>query len=148
EAKLVEAKTDARVSTFKAKRAMAAADLDAATERVLAEVTNERVAAKVRVTRPTALFVDKSGSMTEAIGVARGPSALISAVVGAEFRVLAFDTAAFEIAAKAPEGERPTHAAWEEAFALVKADGGTSIGAPLAKLQRAGVRVEQVVLVT
>lgn len=148
EAKLRAATGDRRVSTLKTQRAVASAGLSAETEKILTDVTDQRVAAKVEITRPTALFVDKSGSMTEAIKVAKELAALISAVVTAEFRVYAFDTAAFEIAAKPANGGRPTHSDWEEAFKLIKPNGGTSIGAPLVKLRRDGVRVEQVLIVS
>ncbi|MBI3968754.1 MAG: hypothetical protein HY329_24220, partial [Chloroflexi bacterium] len=146
--KLRLAATDRRVSTFKAKRAMEVASLDEATERTLTEVVDQRVAAKVEIKRAKALFVDKSGSMTEAIEVAKQLAALVSAVVTAEFRVYAFDSAAFEIKAKPAAGARPTLSDWEAAFRLIKADGATSIGAPLAKMAKDKVYVEQIVLVT
>jgi hypothetical protein len=146
--KIRAAAEDKRVSTFKAKRAIAAADLDAETERTLTEVTDQRVAAKVEIKAPMALFVDKSGSMTEAIEVAKQLAALVGAVVTADFRVYAFDTAAFEITAGPARGERPALSDWEQAFKFIKADGSTSIGAPLAKMTKDGVYVEQVVLVT
>src|SRR5439155_12919792 len=116
--------------------------------RVLTEVTDRRVAEKVEIRRPTALFVDKSGSMTEAIEVAKQLAALVSAVVSAEFRVYAFDAAAFEVGADLEAGKRPALSDWERAFKLVKANGGTSIGAPLAKMRKDGVHVEQLVIVT
>ncbi len=169
--KLRAATTDTRVSTMKTKRAMAAADLDAATMRTLTEVTDARVAAKIEIRRPTALFVDKSASMTEAIEVAKQLAALIGAVVSADFRVYTFDTAAFELAPivvterrrslfsallsrsarndpPAPEARRSTLSEWERVFTFVKPAGRTSIGAPLAKLHQERIRIEQIVLVT
>jgi hypothetical protein len=146
--KLQAAVGDRRVSTMKAKRAMQAVDLDAETARTLTRVTDERVAAKVEVKRPTALFVDKSGSMTQAIEVAKQLAALVSAVVSAEFRVYAFDTAAFAVTARAAGAARPALSDWEAAFRFIKADGGTSIGAPLARMTKDRVYVEQIVLVT
>lgn len=174
EEKLRAAGTDKRVSTMKAKRAMEAAGLDAETERTLTEVMDRRVAEKVEIKRPTALFVDKSGSMTEAIEVAKQLAALISAVVSADFSVYAFDTVAFEVVPgesagnrsrlgklvsnlmgaepgdDRPEsaGPRPTMSEWEQAFKFIKANGGTSIGAPLATMRAKGVYAEQLVLVT
>ncbi len=148
EAKLTEAKTDKRVSTMKAKKAAEVAQLDAETERKLTEITDQRVADKVEIKRPTALFVDKSGSMTQAIEVAKQLAALVSAVTTADFRVYAFDTAAFEIKAKVPQGKRPTLSDWESAFKFIKADGGTSIGVALAKMAKERIYVEQIVLVT
>jgi hypothetical protein len=148
DAKLEAAANDKRVSTLKTKKALEVAGVDAETERILTEVTDKRVADKVVIKRPTALFVDKSGSMTEAINVAKELAALISAVVTAEFRVYAFDSAAFEITPQVKEGERPTHSTWDKAFKFIKADGSTSIGAPLAKMTKDKVYAEQIIIVT
>ena len=148
EEKIQAAPADRRVSTLKAKRAIASAVVDAETERLLTAATDQRVAAMAVITRPTALFVDKSGSMTEAIEVAKQLAALISAVMAAEFRVYAFDTAAFELRAETAPDRRPALSDWERTFRFVKANGGTSIGAPLAKLCKDRVYVEQLILVT
>jgi hypothetical protein len=148
EAKLIDAKTDKRVSTMKAKKAAEVAQFDVETERRLTEITDQRVADKVEIKRPTALFVDKSGSMTQAIEIAKQLAALVSAVTTADFRVYAFDTAAFEIKVNVPQGKHLTLSDWETAFKFIKADGGTSIGCAMAKLLRNKIYVEQVVIVT
>jgi uncharacterized protein with von Willebrand factor type A (vWA) domain len=133
---------------MKAKKAIEAAQLDAETERTLNEVTDKRVAAKAEIKRPTALFVDKSGSMSQAIEVAKQLAGLISAVTTADFYVYAFDTAAFEIKAKVVSGQRPALSDWEKAFRFIKADGGTSIGVPLGKMTKDRVYAEQLLIVT
>ena len=148
EAKLAEAKSDKRVSTMKARKAVEVAQLDAETERKLTAITDQRVADKVEIKRPTALFVDKSGSMTQAIEVAKQLAALVSAVITAEFHVYAFDVAAFEIKVNVPRGRRPTLSDWESAFKFIKANGGTSIGVALSKMTKERIYVEQIVLVT
>jgi len=142
EARLKEAEQDRRVSTLKATRAMAHVQLAAETEAVLTDVTDRRVAQIARIARPTALFVDKSSSMTQAIEVAKEVAALISAVCD-DFRVLAFDSEVFQI-----QAHSATRSAWEQAFKMVRANGSTSIGAPLAKLTREHHYVEQVVIIT
>jgi hypothetical protein len=142
EAKIKAAEQDSRVSTLKATRALNSVVLDDSTVALLTDVTDKRVANTARITRPTARFVDKSGSMNEAIAVAKEVAALVSAICS-DFRVLAFDTDTFAVQAEAPE-----RSAWEQAFRMVKADGGTSIGAPLAKLARDRQYVEQVVVIT
>jgi len=146
--KLAAAATDKRVSTMKAKRAIQAAQLDAETERTLNEITDQRVAAKVEIKRATALFVDKSGSMSQAIEVAKQLASLISAVTTADFHVYAFDTAAFEIKAKVANGQRPALSDWEKAFQFIKADGGTSLGVALAQMTKNRTYVEQLLIVT
>jgi hypothetical protein len=146
--KLALATTDTRVSTMKTKKAIQAAQLDEETERTLHALTDQRVAAKVEIKRPTALFVDKSSSMSQAIEVARQLAALISAVITADFYVYAFDTAAFEIKATPEQGQRPMLSDWEKAFRFIKADGATSIGAPLARMARDRIYVEQLLIVS
>lgn len=148
DAKLESATTDKRVSTMKAKKAIEVAKLDEATERILTDITDKRVAAKVQIKRPTALFVDKSSSMSAAVEVAKQLAALASAVMTAEFYVYAFDTAAFEVKSGVKGDKRATLSDWEKAFSFIKANGSTSIGAPLAKMTKDKVHVEQIVLVT
>src|SRR6266508_2355406 len=132
---LVEAK-------LKATHALKHVTLDESTEALLTEVTDARVANSARITRPTALLVDKSSSMTQAIDVAKEVAALVSAIC-ADFRVLAFDTETFAVTAQGAE-----RSAWERAFRMVKANGATSIGAPLAKLARERHYAEQLVIIT
>ncbi len=148
DAKLATATTDKRVSTMKAKKAIAVAGLDAETERTLTELTDKRVASKVEIKRPTALFVDASGSMSAAIEVAKQLAALVGAIVSAEFRVYAFDTDAFEVKHDVKGDKRPALSDWEKAFKFIKAGGATSIGVPLPKMVRDKVYVEQIVIVT
>src|SRR5581483_718566 len=64
------------------------------------------------------------------------------------FYVYAFDTAAFEITVRPAKGARPALSDWEKAFQFIKADGGTSIGAPLAKMTRDKIYAEQLLIVT
>lgn len=142
EVRLRAAEHDPRVASLKATRASAAVELDSETEALLTQVTDRRVARMAKITRPTALFVDKSGSMTDAINVAKELAALISAVC-TDFRVLAFDEAAFEVQAAGSE-----RSSWERAFAMVRANGSTSIGAPLDRLLRKAQYVEQLVIIT
>ncbi|HLZ58666.1 MAG TPA: hypothetical protein VKR06_17135 [Ktedonosporobacter sp.] len=146
--KIAESATDKRVSTMKAKKAIEVAQLDEATERLLTEVTDKRVADKVEIKRPTALFVDKSSSMTQAIEIAKQLAALVSAVITADFYVYAFDTAAFEIKTDVKGEKRPALSDWEKAFKFIRADGATSIGAPLARMVKEKQYVEQLIVVT
>ena len=148
EQKLAAATTDKRVSTMKAKKAAEVAKPDAAMEQRLQTITDQRVASKVAIKRATALFVDKSGSMTQAIEVAKQLSALISAVMQADFSVYAFDTAAFEVGKVKAGQQPPSMSEWEKTFKFIKADGGTSIGVALAKMASDKIYAEQIVLVT
>lgn len=142
EAKIKAAESDKRVSTLKATRALKSVELDQSTAALLTETTDKRVAKIARIVRPTALFVDKSGSMTQAIELAKEVAAMVSAICS-DFHVQAFDSAAFEITAQGT-----ARSDWEQAFKQVKADGSTSIGAPLARLTKKRQYVEQIVIIT
>jgi hypothetical protein len=93
----------------------------------------------------TALFVDISSSMNEAIEVAKKVAAMISGAIetGRTFKVYTFAADAHEIKAKGP-----TMSDWEEAFKNVRANGMTSIGAPFNLMVANKVKVDQVILIT
>jgi hypothetical protein len=148
EQKIAESATDKRVSTMKAKKAIEFAHLDEEMERKLTDVTDKRVADKVEIKRPTALFVDKSSSMTQAIDVAKQLAALVSAVISADFHVYAFDSVAFDVKSGVTGDRRPALSDWEQAFKFVKANGMTSIGSALAKMTSDTVYAENIVIVT
>lgn len=153
DARLAEARTAERVSAYKAKVAQAFVDVDADTAKRLNAVTDAQVKQQGRIKRPTALLVDKSGSMTVAIELGKHIAALISNLTTAALHVYAFDTVAFEI--KPGLGllrKKPQHKLtlddWERAFRGVRAGGCTSIGVALDDLRRKRRVVEQVLLVT
>ena len=143
DAKLGAAKTDKRVSAYKAKVAVAAADASGELAEALDEVTEAQVKASGKITRPTALLIDKSGSMTQAIEVGRQLGALASAICEADLFAYAFDTVAYPI-----EPRGVALADWEKALHGIRAAGGTSCGAALEVMRRKRQRVEQIVMVT
>src|SRR5207253_1067462 len=97
ESKLELAKKDRRVSAYKAQVAADAAGATAELASALSDVTEARVKARGRITRPTALLLDKSGSMTIALEVGRQLGAMISTVCEADLFAYAFDTIAYPI---------------------------------------------------
>lgn len=142
--KLKGAATDSRVSAFKAVRAAEVAGVDRATAMRLEHAASEQVRRRGRITKTTALFVDKSGSMTLALEVGKQIAALVSGVSSAGLYVYAFDTVAYPVVS-AGGGELSD---WERAFRHLRADGGTSIGAPLETMRLRRQAVEQVIIVT
>jgi hypothetical protein len=175
EEKIGQAKTDVRVSAFKAKKAIEAADVSKDMAEKLDAVTEARVKAKGKITRSTALLIDKSGSMKEAIEIGKRVAALIAGICEAELYVYAFDAVGYPIGAaqtppakpakklfsrwlggnaakteeEAPKEEhQPTLADWERAFAGIAAGGQTSCGVALEMMRRGRQAVEQIVMVT
>ncbi len=109
----------------------------------LREVTAARLQARGRITRPTALLLDRSGSMTVALDLGKRLGEMISSVCTDELYCYVFDTAAQPIV---PAGR--TLGAWEQALSGISPGGSTSIGAGLEALRQARQVVEQVVVVT
>ncbi|MBI3651291.1 MAG: hypothetical protein HY231_09625 [Acidobacteria bacterium] len=136
------AKSD-RVSAFKSHAAINAMELDAETVAQLNKIADTQVKKRGKITKPTAVLVDKSGSMSEAIEVGKQIAALISGITEAELFVYAFDNIAYPIKAKGSELSD-----WEKAFQGIQANGATSIGAPVEVMRLKKLAVEQFIIVT
>lgn len=139
--KLHRGVTESRVNDLKAVIAMLQVDLDPDLALRLFRMTENRLRQRGRLTRPTALLVDKSGSMEAAIEVGKLMAAMLSCVAEAPLYVEAFDGLSFTVSSRSPG-----LGAWTEAFRPIRASGCTSIGAPLHKLRNE--RLEQVVVIT
>jgi hypothetical protein len=145
---LIDAKLDAaskgmRVAAFKAQIAADAVDLDEDTIARLEKVTNEQVKRRGTIACSTALLVDKSGSMENAIEIGKRLAALISGITQADLFVYAFDTIPYFVTA---QGKELTD--WERAFQHIKAGGGTSIGCALEAMRKKRQVVDQIIVVT
>jgi hypothetical protein len=145
ESKLDAAKSSTRVSAFKAEEAVkaAGAGLAAHVQRKLEAVADAQVKAKGRISRPTALLIDKSASMSLAIELGKRIGAMISAVSAEVLYVYAFDTVAYPI-----ETAGTDLAGWEKALSGISAGGGTSCGVAVEMLRRKKQRVEQIIVIT
>jgi hypothetical protein len=143
ESKLKDAKTADRVSAFKAEAAMGAVDLSDDVRRSLEEVADAQVKVKGRIDRPTALLIDKSGSMSVAIELGKRIGAMVSSISTQALYVYAFDTVAYPI-----ESAGADLAGWEKALNGITAGGGTSCGVSVEALRRKKLYVEQIIVVT
>lgn len=143
ESKLEAAKTATRVSAFKAETARDAAALPAEVKAKLDAVADAQVKARGRIARPTALLIDKSGSMSQAIEIGKRLGSLLAAVADKELFVYAFDSIAYPVEAAGPD-----LAAWEKALTGIVAGGNTSVGVGVDQLRRKKQYVEQIVVVT
>ena len=143
ESKLESAKTATRVSAFKAEKALESVPVSAAVRKQLEAVADAQVKARGRIARPTALLIDKSGSMSQAIEIGKRLGSLLAAIADKELFVYAFDTIAYPVEAAGPE-----LSAWERALTGITAGGGTSVGVGIDQLRRKKQYVEQIVVVT
>ena len=143
EQKLDAAKTSTRVSAFKAEEAMKAANLSADLRAQLEQVADAQVKAKGRITRPTALLIDKSSSMELAIELGKRIGAMISAICERELYVYAFDTMAYPI-----ERGGTDLASWETGLRGINAGGATACGVALDYMTRKRQYVEQIIVMS
>ena len=144
EQKLDKAQTADRVSAFKATRAIEATpNVSTEMKAKLEKIADTQVKAKGRINRPTALLIDKSGSMSLAIELGKRIGAMISAVCERELYVYAFDTIAYPI-----ERGGDDIASWERALVGITAGGGTSCGVSIESMRLKRQYVEQIILVT
>jgi len=141
--KLEKAKSGKRVTGSKAKIAADAAGVDEETRQKLEEVTDQQARSKGSIKRPTALLVDKSGSLSVAIEVGKRVAQTVGGIAENDFYVYAFDRDPFPIVAS---GKGVSD--WEKAFRHVIAQGGTSVGCGFAALAANRQFVEQVIVVT
>jgi hypothetical protein len=144
DAKLELARTDTRVSALKTAEAVKSAGLTGEAKAQLERVADAQLKSRGRIERPTALLIDKSGSMAVAIELGKRIGAMLSSVSAGDLFVYAFDTIAYPVEPPATDDL----AAWEAALAGITAGGGTSCGVAVEMLIRRRQLVEQVILVT
>lgn len=139
--KIEQGVRESRVQDLKTLVALSRVEADPALAGALLAMTQERLRSRGRITAPTALFIDKSGSMEECIQIGKLLAALCTTIADGPLYVEAFDGASFPVRA-----ESDRLADWERAFRNIRADGCTSIGVSLARLR--DQRIEQIVLVS
>jgi predicted metal-dependent peptidase len=142
--KLEKAKKTKNVASLKSKTAKNTGRVkDEEVVKQLDEIADVQIKKSGTIKIPTAIFVDRSGSMEQAISVGKQMAAMVSGATTADLHVIAFDTMAQAIKAK-----QSTLTSWEEAFKPIRAGGGTSIGCALDFLKRYKMYVEQIVVIT
>jgi len=143
--KIGKAAKDGRVSGNKATVAAEAAGVDKDTLEKLNKVANEKIRAKGTIKRPTALLIDKSGSLEIAIEVGKNIASTISGIMDedSDLFVYAFDSMPYQIKAN---GREMTD--WQKAFRGIRAVGSTSVGCGIDALRRNREFVEQIIIVT
>ena len=140
-AKIELAKTESRVHDAKSLTVLKHLEPDEELRKSLMEMSQVRLRTRGTIEKPTALLVDKSGSMQVCVEIGKMLACLCSTIAEAPLYVEAFDGDSFTIAS--PE---PTFDGWERAFRHIRANGCTSLGAPLAKLK--DKHFEQILLIS
>lgn len=144
DAKLETAKKSKNVTALKSKTAQKTGRIkNEETIKKLDDIADTQIKKSGSIKIPTAVCIDKSGSMQRCIEVGKNVSALISGATESDLYVIAFDTMAREVKAN---GKTLTD--WEKAFAPIHAHGGTSVGIALDYLARNNRYIEQIVIIT
>jgi hypothetical protein len=141
--KLEQAKKGKRVAALKSIEAAKAADVDDEMKEQLAGVADAQVKSRGRIKRPTALLIDKSASMDQAIEIGKRMATMISAIMDADFYVYAFDEMPYPIKSQGTD-----LASWEKALRGIYAGGCTSCGCAVVALTKARQFVEQIIMIT
>jgi len=141
--RLEKAKTGKNVAAMKSTVAAKASGVSEDVQKQLADVADTQVKSKGRIKRPTALLIDASGSMNQAIEIGKEMAAAISAICDADLFVYAFDEMPYYVRSQGED-----LASWTKAFEGISAGGCTCCGAPIVAMTRAKQRVEQIVMIT
>ncbi len=143
--KLKEAQKDSKIDVMKGSHAAKnISGLDEETKQELQDITDNLVK-NISIDHDTALIIDKSMSMSQAIGVAKQIGSAISGCINEErdFYCYAFDTISFKIDCRSSNLSD-----WEDAMKMIKASGGTAIGSPIVQMTRNKEKVDQIVIVS
>lgn len=143
EEKLKAGKTDKRVQALKTQVA-AQSVTDSKIADLLDEVADARLQANDKITRSTAILIDKSSSMDDAIEVGKTLLAMIGGICTGKLAAWAFDTVAYPIALP----DKITPSSLEKAMLGILPRGATSCGVSIDALLKSGQDFEQVVMIT
>jgi hypothetical protein len=149
--KLKKAETAKNVSALKSKAAINTGRIkDETIIAQLDKIADVQVKSKGTIKIPTAIFVDRSGSMRIAIEAGKHCAALVSGATEANLYVVAFDTLPMEIypVSARPKDRTTTLTDWEKAFKPVMPGGSTSMGCALEYLRQKKMYAEQIVVIT
>jgi len=141
--KLAKVKKSKKVDVMKAAKAAETAGVDKELAEQLSDISDTQLKAKGRISMSTALIIDKSSSMSQAIDIGKRLGSMISAIAESDFYCWVFDNVATQIKVKSNK-----LADWEKALKMVRAGGCTSCGAPLWQMVERGQHVEQIVMIT
>ncbi|HDZ15702.1 hypothetical protein LCGC14_1149580 [marine sediment metagenome] len=140
-----------RVDALKgAKVAKSVKGLDEETVKLVVEVTDAQLKQHGQISVPTALLIDKSGSMHNAIALGKELGAAIAqaCVEGNPPLTYLFDNVPTQLTWTESDGDITTKSAWDKKLAMFRASGGTTPSAVLRAMQSSNTIVVQFVIVT
>jgi len=142
--RLTKAKTGKNVATMKVSEVIKSSGATGELKEQLNDIANTQLKNKGLIKKPTAILIDKSSSMKQAIEIGKRIGSMISTVMDADLYVYAFDTMAYQLTV--PRGNELSN--WEKAFAGIYPSGCTSCGIGVEMLRRNKQKVEQIIMIT
>lgn len=124
--------------------------LDEETRSIIEDVTNKQLKQHGEIGLKTALLIDKSGSMTNAIELGKRLAAAIAQACrkGNDPIVYLFDNFPTLIEWNEEDGDIAAKSAWDKKLSMTYASGGTSPASVVRAMMTKDIQVEQMILVT
>lgn len=141
--KLKKVKKSKKVDALKAVKTAETAGVDSKMAKELVEISEAQLKSKGRISRSTALIIDKSQSMSAAIEIGKGIGSMISTIVEADFYCIIADVMATQIKCASSSLDD-----WQKAMKMVKCGSATSCGVGIRHLIKNDQFVEQIIMVT
>lgn len=139
-----------KVDAFKGEIAAAAVvDLDEDTKKLVQDATDAQLKQHGTISVPTALIIDKSQSMGQAIDLGKQLGAAICQAAGDKFAACyLFAREPVRVRWTKADGDMGSYAAWKKKLAMHKCGGMTHLGDVLRAMINENVRAEQIVIIT
>ena len=127
----------------------AVADLDEDTKKLVQDATDAQLKQHGNIGVPTALIIDKSQSMGQAIELGKQLGAAIGQAAGDNFAACyLFDHNPVRVRWTKADGDMGSFAAWNKKLAMFRCGGMTNLGSVLRSMINENVRAEQIVIIT
>lgn len=151
DSKLKKAKTTkkTRIDALKgAKVAASVAGLDEETRKLVTEITDAQLKQHSNISLRTALLIDKSFSMYDAIESGKLIGSVLAQACKTSPIIYMFDNMATRIEFEEGDGDITTKSAWDKKLEMYKARGGTAPDQVIRAMMASNLLVEQIVMVT
>lgn len=149
--KLQAAKKSNKIDAMKgAVASKKAKNINEETKKIVTEITDTQLQRIGKIKATTALLIDKSGSMKQAIELGKELGACIAQASENQdaFSCYLFDTVPTEIKWKATDGDITNKSSWDKKLKMFNASGGTVPSCVLQLLESQNKFVEQIIMVT
>ena len=140
-------KIDAMKGAVASKKAK---NINEETKKIVTEITDKQLQKIGKIRVPTALMIDKSGSMKNAIELGKELGSCIAQACEnqANFSCFMFDTVPTEIKWKETDGDIANKSSWDKKLKMFNASGGTVPSSVLKLLESSNRFIEQMIIVT